>query len=1279
MAEIIALIIALLCLMGDSSGAAIFFVVVAMAAGTWRAFKTRDAARHAETEIASLRSELQRITSLAERAIRIAAETANAVGSPRRESPAEPPVPAAHAKEELPVPPTVEKPKEEKRVPVEPPAAEIPEEAPQVVPEWAAHTRFTPPVAPKITESAAPTIPVKPIEPVVAPPPVAIPIPPATVSPKPYVPPPPPPRSTPRKSMGDRARSALALEEILGTNWLNKIGVIFVVLGVAFFGNLAFGTFSPAGKVGFVLGLAATLLGGGIYLERKERYKVLGRTGIGGGWALLFFTSYALNHVAAMRVMNSDVLDSILMLVVAAAMVGHTLRYRSQLVTGLSFLLAYSTIALSHDTVYSLAAGAILAAAIISIIIKLGWFELEVFAILSSYGNHFYWLYRLLGDRGAQGHPFPEFMASTSLLLFYWAAFRFSYVVRKIQSRAQENISTVAGILNIVFLLFVMKFQSARPELAFYALLALGAIEFTIGQLPITKRRRAAFVLLTLIGTALMLAAVPFRYSGENISILWLIGAEVLLFAGILTGERLFRRLGLITGLLVLGDVLLVEVPRMISGRGVELAAPLIPYGVLLFVMAVVFYANNTLLRLRWPQFFTDPLDDNLLTATSYPGAITLCFACWAAFTGDWLAVAFATAMLAVAVIGFWIKSKHLQVQFFGLGMLAARRSLTFNAHWESPAHSLNRMISLAAVSALFYATAKLAQHSEQPEQRLVRGIFAVFGTSLAAVLLFVEVPAAWQPIAFAAFAWVLIEAAQVTRYLALRWHTHIIAAAAYGLAATYDVAATPWWRVLHTGIWKLLPVVAVLYLLANRAGRAHQDVREWVRELYTWAGTTLAVWLIFESLENHYVAAAWVLFAVALTAVSRGIRWASLARQAFVLGALSAIQAAVVNLFESAPGAHNSVRLSVTLIVIVSLYVMSEALRLPESWRQKQFEALHSWLATSLAALLMWYELSPASIAVGWAVLGVALYEYGAFRKSAQFRWQAYLVLCGSFVRIFFANLTAGAAGDWMSTRTLTVLPIVAIYYFVYAREVETRRTSGFNPAQLFAHLGTAAVMALLYFQFAGEWVITAWAAVIMVLLAMALLLKQSVFVQQAVLVAVAVLGRGMLHNLFGGSYFTGSDWQGRFAVMGSAILLMFASLPLAFEYRKRSSVAPEAKGLRRLVETLTHRVEQPLFFVPVALLTTMLALKMDHGMVTLAWGVEAVLIFVAALLVKERSFRLTGVLLLLLCVVKIIAVDAWRLAPRDRYLTFIVLGASLLLVSFLYSKYRETIRQYL
>jgi uncharacterized membrane protein len=91
------------------------------------------------------------------------------------------------------------------------------------------------------------------------------------------------------------------------------------------------------------------------------------------------------------------------------------------------------------------------------------------------------------------------------------------------------------------------------------------------------------------------------------------------------------------------------------------------------------------------------------------------------------------------------------------------------------------------------------------------------------------------------------------------------------------------------------------------------------------------------------------------------------------------------------------------------------------------------------------------------------------------------------------------------------------------------------------------------------------------------------------------------------------------------------------------------------------------------------MLALKMRAGMVTVSWGIEGVMIFLLALVVKERSFRLTGLGILLLCVGKVMALDVWGLQPRDRYVTFIIVGAALVLVSFLYSKYRDAIRQFL
>ena len=86
-----------------------------------------------------------------------------------------------------------------------------------------------------------------------------------------------------------------------------------------------------------------------------------------------------------------------------------------------------------------------------------------------------------------------------------------------------------------------------------------------------------------------------------------------------------------------------------------------------------------------------------------------------------------------------------------------------------------------------------------------------------------------------------------------------------------------------------------------------------------------------------------------------------------------------------------------------------------------------------------------------------------------------------------------------------------------------------------------------------------------------------------------------------------------------------------------------------------------------------------MHPGVVTLAWGLEGLLMILIGLVAGERSYRLAGLGLLSLCVGKIVARDAWRLQERDRYITFIVLGAALTLVSALYGKFRETVRRLL
>jgi hypothetical protein len=1201
----------------------------------------------------------------------------------------------------------------------------------------------------------------------------------------------------PKPTLQQRLKKLSAIEEVLGTNWIFKIGITLVVVGVALFGIYELGALGPLGKVGISYLVSIFLLVGGIYLEKAKRYQLFGYGGVGGGWGLLFFSTYGMYHLRAMRVLPLNAggltLDCVLMLIVALSMALHTLRYRSQFVTGLAFLLGFSTVALSQDTVYSLSAGVFLAIGLVLIILKMGWFELEVFGILSSYLNHLHWLYRLLGIEGAHGRHFAEYHASLAILLIYWLTFRISYIARHIKTEFEEHISTLAAILNVLLLLGVMKFQSVQPELAYLALLFVGAFEFSFAQLPITKRRRPAFVVLSVIGATLMLAAVPFHYSGNNVAILWLMGAEAFLAAGIIVKEVVFRRLGLLTGLLVGLHLVGVDFRHLLNLRFAK-EDLVLDTGVLFCLCAVVFYLNALGIGSRWKDFFADLPDRSLLTVHSYLGAFAAASAAWALFSHDWTALAFAAVMLIVAVLGRALESPHLQVQYALLGALTAYRGIVVNLRLEAPAyaHVRMRLLTLPILGAAFYLTAKLAALRDDHQHRTIRGLFAAAGTGFIALLIWFEVPELWQPLAFIAFAVLLSEAARAIKYYSITIHSHVLSGLAVFTALTANQFATQSWHTIPLYALAATPAVAGAYWLAKRLGTENERHLSLARVAYTWMAAGLVVWILEEALRAPWIAVGWIVFAVALSLSTRWIRYQQLAWQANVVGlcalarayfynydlqqnfwgpislriftislvaaglyflsrkaapeeryarvtaflhsfaatgllallpwyeypngwlaplwaafalalaivdqrfeleelpwqshilaGLTLLRSISVNLYVTATWHGISVRLLSLAIVAVIFYALSRLIRMPDEWRRLDIHHVYSWAASAIGGLVLWYELQPLSIAVGWAVFGLVLFEYGVLRKITQFRYQAYVALVAAFTRIFFANLTAGEPGEFWGPRMYTILPLVLIFFFVYAqlpqKEENTSRDRRWHFDVLLAYLGTASVVALFYFQFPIEWVVTSWAAVVFALLGAALLLDRPLFLHQGLFLTVGVLGRGMAHNLFGAGYFGEGDWQGRYFVLSSAAAILLASLYFAFRLRGRFTLPQNTSPWMRRLAVIASRPEQVVFFVPVILITFMLALEMKSGMVTVSWGVEGVLIFLLALAVKERSFRLTGLGVLLLCVGKVLALDFWGLQTRDRWITLISLGAALMFVSFLYTRYRDTIRQYL
>jgi hypothetical protein len=365
------------------------------------------------------------------------------------------------------------------------------------------------------------------------------------------------------------------------------------------------------------------------------------------------------------------------MLAVVTAMVVHTLRFKSQVVTGLAFTIAFTTVALNRVDVYSLTANVALAIGFSAVILVMRWYRLEILGIFAAYLNHYIWLIPIIAPMNGHVHPFPQFYASATILILYWAVFRVSYVIR---APVDEDVSAVAGVLNSALLLAVMKYQSAHPELVFRALLTMGAVELVLSRLPVVRRRRLAFLVLTTLGVTLLVAAIPFRYAAASVSPVWLIESALLVVIGIFTDEQIYRRLGLIAGIATATQVIAWPAARLIGMR-IGGAAPERDWieGSIFIAAMLAFYAVSEWVPRRWPAMFQEPVDRRLSRALSYAGAGMGLLAGYALCLDLGAAVWWALLAVAMTIAGRRLGSIDLTIEGSILAGAAVVRVLVVN------------------------------------------------------------------------------------------------------------------------------------------------------------------------------------------------------------------------------------------------------------------------------------------------------------------------------------------------------------------------------------------------------------------------------------------------------------------------------------------------------------------------------------------------------------------------------------------------------------------------
>jgi hypothetical protein len=411
--------------------------------------------------------------------------------------------------------------------------------------------------------------------------------------------------------LGRRVREELEREEweaVVGGSWLNKLGVVVLVIGIALFLGYSLTQLGPAGRVGVGLAARVTLLAAGVGFERKPRYRIFGRGLIGGGWAGLYFTTYAMHALEAARVVANPLVASVALVLVAAGMIVQSLRYRSQVVTGLAYFIGFSTLAITPVTAFSLVATVPLAASLLVVAQRFAWAPMAVVGLVTTYGTY------LITGAGAPAASLQQFARESIVLAVSWLLFEgFDLFYR----RGGRGIGSDRFLFPLNACGFVgvslLRWSTFTPEML-YVFFGIATAAYLMSAVARALVRRAAASSVeadplsaftrshcasVTLAVALVTPALFLRFSGMQLNIAFLVVAELLFLSALRFGDSYLRWLaGLVLAVPVLKSAIVD--PRL-TGELLVGTWTWLRWTPTAAVTAAVLYMNRALLGRRDP------------------------------------------------------------------------------------------------------------------------------------------------------------------------------------------------------------------------------------------------------------------------------------------------------------------------------------------------------------------------------------------------------------------------------------------------------------------------------------------------------------------------------------------------------------------------------------------------------------------------------------------------------------------------------------------------------
>jgi Predicted membrane protein (DUF2339) len=869
------------------------------------------------------------------------------------------------------------------------------------------------------------------------------------------------PLSENARAFARRVREQFAGEEweaIIGGSWLNKLGVLVLVIGISLF--LAhFTHHGPIARIATGLAVSLALLAGGVAMEHRARYVIFGRGLIGGGWAALYTTAYAAHAFESARVIQSPVIASLVLCGVALGIILHSLRYRSEVVTGVAFFVGFATLAISPITSLALVASVLLIASMLYLARRFAWDRMAVAGVVVAYASYA-WGEKIPADTHA------AFVTGQLAIAAYWLLFEaFDLAELMLHEKRDNAVKGLAG-LNAVGFLGVATIQwSAFSPSTVHVLFTYAAIAFAAtaalrwkiippppadASPPIIERLAAgSFEASVTLSSALMAAAIFGRFTGYAINVALLLEAEFLLILGLRLELKYLRVLGGAVFALAVGKILLNDSSDVAK---TSIAGHLIyawtPTAVL---TAATGYANRIGFK-GWRAY-------------GWVATVILWYVLAqeldAAYVGlGWMILGGCLFEYGIIARDFDMRVQGYAASAAGVGALALLNGVG-DLGFANP----HPWISLLPASAMaFGATFQLMRATDatlpQPEQSWARDASSAAGAILAMLLAWQILPATAVAVAWAALAVVLIEAGFATGLLAARVEGYAVAACAFARLFLANFTADGSFGFVSERILTVAPVIVAFYYVAQRLDEETLRARlEWfetvVRRVLLHGGAVLVVVLIRFEAGRVTAVIGWSIFGVILLEAGLRLREVDFRYESYALAAATFARSWASNFY--IPGSLGGMpeRVVTGAIVIGCLYACellaprAEGVFTPTDGNRVEnaleyidvnARTIFSMLASALLALLLFYEISGSLLTVAWGLQAVALLIAGFAIRERVLRLSGLGLFGVCIIKVFAHDL-----------QNLDVLPRIVSFIvlgallismsFVYTRYREQMR----------------------------------------------------------------------------------------------------------------------------------------------------------------------------------------------------------------------------------------------